>query len=387
LTGPLRVLYVNHTSRISGAERSLLDLLSGLPPEVSAGVACPEGDLASELRARGAAVHPITGTDGSLKLHWRHTARALGELGCATVQLHRLVRATGPGLVHANSIRAGMACAAGRLPAPVLVHVRDRLPPGAASNASLELMSRGADRLVANSAYTAAGLPDAAGGKVRVVMNPVDLRRFDPATIARQEAREALGIEDDLPLLAIVAQVTPWKGQEEAIRALGLLRDGGRAARLLIVGATKFVSAATRYDNAAYQRSLERLMSELDLGDRVVFTGERDDIPTVLRAIDVLLVPSWEEPFGRTVIEGMAMGLPVVATTVGGPAEIITPGVDGMLVPPREPARWAEAIAPLLDDPGLRAAVGLRARERAGAFDLPAHVDAVLGVYAELQSA
>jgi glycosyltransferase involved in cell wall biosynthesis len=388
--GVTRVLYVNHTSKISGAERSLLDLVRALPREIRGEVACPEGDLARRLRECHIPVHRIPGTDGSLKLHWRYTPQALAEMGRAARDIRQLARTTHADVVHANSIRAGIVCCVGhraRTGPPVLVHVRDRLPTGCVSRASLALIGRRADRLVANSSYTAAGLPRFAAAKTHVVANPVDLERFRPDTITREEARRRLGIEDTLPVLALVAQITPWKGQEEAIHALGLLRKTGRDARLLIVGDAKFSSSATRYDNVAFQRSLSQIVNQLGLSDRVSFTGEREDIPIVLRAIDVLLVPSWQEPFGRTVIEGMAMGLPVIATDVGGPSEIISSGIDGLLMAPRQPALWAEGIAQLLDDPALRARIGTRARERAHAYGVASHVDAVLSIYAAVYSA
>jgi L-malate glycosyltransferase len=387
VSAPLRVLYVNHTSRVSGAERSLLDLLGGLPGDAHAELACPPGDLADRAAARGVAVHAITGTDGSLKLHPRHTTQALVELARAAVQVRRLARRTGPSVIHANSIRAGMVCSMARADSPLAVHIRDRLPDGAASRASLELVSRGADVLIANSSYTADGLPPSAAARTRVVMNPVDLERFAPDAIDRDAARRMHGVDGPSLVLGVVAQVTPWKGQEEAIRTTASLLERGYDVRLLIVGATKFLAAGTRYDNAAYQQKLDGIVREGGIGDRVAFTGERDDIPHVLRALDVLLVPSWEEPFGRTVAEGMAMRLPVVATEVGGPAEIITPGEDGVLAPPKQPERWADAVAALLDDPERRARLGFAARARAERLALPEHVKAVLGVYAAVQSA
>ena len=85
----------------------------------------------------------------------------------------------------------------------------------------------------------------------------------------------------------------------------------------------------------------------------------------MLRAIDVLLVPSWEEPFGRTVVEAMAMEVPVLATSEGGPAESLREGVDGHLLPPRDPAAWVEPAARLLSDPALRAEMGRAGRARA----------------------
>ena len=107
-------------------------------------------------------------------------------------------------------------------------------------------------------------------------------------------------------------------------------------------------------------------------------------MPSVLAATDVLLVPSWREAFGRVVIEGMAMGVPVVATEVGGPAEVVRPEVDGLLLPPRDPQRWGSALAPLVADAELRARMGAAGRERAADFTVARHVDQVLDAYREL---
>jgi glycosyltransferase involved in cell wall biosynthesis len=185
-------------------------------------------------------------------------------------------------------------------------------------------------------------------------------------------------------VLALVAQVTPWKGQEEAIRAAAVLRDRGRDVRLLLVGTTKFDSAATRYDNRAYLARLESLVRELGLDERVVFGGERNDVPLVMRASDALLVPSWAEPFGRTVIEGMAIAVPVVATNVGGPAEIVSDGRDGLLVEPRRPELWADAVERLIAEPGLRERLAAGGRSRARDFDRAVHVAQIVGCYEEL---
>ena len=93
-------------------------------------------------------------------------------------------------------------------------------------------------------------------------------------------------------------------------------------ARLLIVGEVKFAAANTRLDNRGYLAELHGLARELSLKDAVEFLGEREDAPEIMARADAILVPSIEEPFGRTVAEPMAVGTPVVATTVGGPAEL-----------------------------------------------------------------
>jgi D-inositol-3-phosphate glycosyltransferase len=107
-------------------------------------------------------------------------------------------------------------------------------------------------------------------------------------------------------------------------------------------------------------------------------------MPEVLGAIDILLAPSWEEPFGRAVLEAMAMETPVVATSIGGPAEVIEEGVSGSLVDPHETGAWAAETERLLLDPSLCAKMGKSARQRATTFSPEAHVERVLAAYRQV---
>jgi glycosyltransferase involved in cell wall biosynthesis len=270
-------------------------------------------------------------------------------------------------LVHANSIRAGIVLALARVRrTPTIVHVRDCLPLGRVSAVTLRLLAATATTIVANSRYTAASVramvPRA---RLEVVHNAVDLERFDPRTIDRAAARRRLGVPESGPvLLGVVAQISPWKGQETAIDALGLVRAAGVDAKLLLVGGAKFVAAATRYDNEAYLARLQTLVAEAGLQDSVSWLGERDDVPEIVRALDVLLLPSWEEPFGRALVEAMALEVPVVATAVGGPNEIVEDGRQGYLVAPRQPQAWADAIDRVLSSPDRGAAMGRAGRSR-----------------------
>ena len=94
----------------------------------------------------------------------------------------------------------------------------------------------------------------------------------------------------------MVGQLTPWKGQDDAIRALARLLPRYPGAHLLIVGEAKFTAPSARYDTGRYRRDLEALAVELGVPGRVTFTGERGDIPALMAALDVLLMPSWSEP-------------------------------------------------------------------------------------------
>jgi L-malate glycosyltransferase len=384
----MRILYVNHTSRISGGEISLLSLLAALPPACEPVVACPPGPLAEKVRQLGIEVRSIRGTDGSLRLHPIHTPAALAQMGQAALQVRRLAAASDVDLIHANSIRAGLvvvaagAAAGAGAPADV-VHVRDCLPPGPASTLALRAIGR-ADALIANSSYTLSSL-GSSSARAHVIHNAVDLARFERNDLDRAGARAHLGLNGG-PLLAVVAQITPWKGQDDAIRIAGLLRRSHPGVRLLLVGSAKFDSAATRYDNTGYLDSLHEL-ARREAHGAVVLMGERDDVPELLPAVDLLLVPSWEEPFGRTIVEAMAAGVPVAATQVGGPPEILADG-GGVLLPPKQPRLWAEAIERCLQQPGWLEETGRRGREVAQErFTATRHANQVLGVYESVLAA
>jgi L-malate glycosyltransferase len=380
----MRVLYVNHTSEVSGAEHSLLSLLAGLPSTVQPRVATPRGQLMDAVEEIGVPCTQIAGTAGSLRLHPLHTPRALAEMALAAVQVRRAARRHGAEVVHANSIRAGIVVGLARPPAATVVHVRDCLPAGAVSAATLRLIAATATTVVANSRYTAQSVQAAASGaRLEVIHNPVDLERWDAARIGRDEARARLSAAVARGLLVgVVAQLSPWKGQDTAIEALKQVCAEGIDAHLLLIGSAKFRARATRFDNEGYVARLRALVAGAGLQDRVWWLGERTDIPELLSALDILLLPSWEEPFGRALIEAMALGVPVIATNVGGPPEILHDGREGLLLPPREPRAWAQAIRTLAQSPERRREMGHAGRRRVEqAFTTHHHSAAVCEVY------
>jgi L-malate glycosyltransferase len=385
----VRVLFVNHTAQISGGERSLLALLPAIEGQIRATVAAPDGDLSACVRALGVPVRTIPGTDGSLKLHPTHTPRAAAELARAAWSVRRIALRERSDLVHANSIRAGLVAvaAASMGGPPALVHVRDVLPPGVLAGLTRAVLGGGAAAIVGNSRHTLDRFAPPRGSAVRAVAySTVDLDALTAAAeIDRGQARCRIGIPPDLgPVLGLVAQITPWKAQDDAVRIMAGLRAAHPSVRLVLVGSTKFVSRATRHDNRAFADAVQRLIDELGVRDRVALLGERDDIPRVLPALDMLLAPSWDEPFGRTVVEAMALGIPVAATSVGGPREVVRDGVDGVLLPPRRPEVWIETLAELLKDRDRLAAMSRQARVRARDFDCHRHAEQLLSLYARL---
>ena len=384
----MKVLFVCHSGVVSGAELALLDLLDALPETVSATVACPTGELQEMLRAQGVDFVDLPEATGSLRLDTRQLVGAISGIVRSGRALNRIVHELSPDLVHANSVRAGLVAVSANTSrkAPTVVHVHDVLPRNRVADCVRHILIRQTDAVVGVSVYATERFTEGSrGARTYTFYNPLNTDRYSMIGETREQARERAGLRPWGPLLGVVAQITPWKGHDVAIKTLPKVLASHPDARLLIVGSPKFAGPSVRFDNRRYLLELEQLTSDLQLDGHVQFLGERKDIPAVMRSLDLLLCPSWEEPFGRSVIEAMAVGTPVVATEVGGPSEIIRDGTDGLLLPPRDVDQWSRAIISLLDDPALRWSYGRRAAESVRArFDRRSYADQMVAMYGEL---
>src|SRR6266404_5373723 len=184
-------------------------------------------------------------------------------------------------------------------------------------------------RFIANSVSTRRSL-DALGvppERVRVIYPPVDLESF----IARRspgEVRDSLGLQAGGPCFGMIGMLLPWKGQTVFLRAAARVLERFPHACVLVVGGPPS-------GGEGYARELRNLARELGIGDRVIFTGLRSDVADILPVLDIVVHASVDpEPFGRVIIEAMALRRPVVASRAGGPTEIIEDGKTGLLVAP-----------------------------------------------------
>jgi glycosyltransferase involved in cell wall biosynthesis len=206
--------------------------------------------------------------------------------------------------------------------------------------------------------FERAGFPAA---RLRMAHNATDASRFDPGNVPAGAFRARLGIGPDTPLVGIVARVMLWKGHLELVEAIAKVRQTVPDVHLAIVGKEDALAVGQGADFAA---RLRQRVEELGLADCVHWAGWCDDVPVVMRDLDVLAAPSWEEPFGLAVTEALAMETPVVGFAAGALPEIVTNGVEGILVPPRRAEALAGALSQLLCAPEMRAAMGARGRKR-----------------------
>jgi glycosyltransferase involved in cell wall biosynthesis len=173
----------------------------------------------------------------------------------------------------------------------------------------------------------------------------------------REDARCEFGIPAEATVVITVCRLFPGKGVEELIRAVAAMRPRHPDVHLVVVG-------SDHSHDGAFARHLARLREQLGLHDRVVFTGQRHDVPRLMAAADVFAMPSAEEPFGLVYAEAMAMQLPVIALDAGGAAEVVEDGRTGLLSQPGDDAALATNLSTLLADGDLRAAMGEHGRRR-----------------------
>jgi D-inositol-3-phosphate glycosyltransferase len=197
-------------------------------------------------------------------------------------------------------------------------------------------------------------------GRIEIVAPGVEHAFFAPGE--RSGARVALGLPDDRPVLLFVGRIQPLKGPDVAIRALHAL--GRPDALLLVVG-----GASGAHGDVETERAHE-LVDELGLHDQVRFVPPQPHhiLSTYYRAADVVLVPSRSESFGLVALEAAACGIPVVASAVGGLLTLVDHGETGFLVADRTPQSFAAAVAAILDDPELAAAMSTASAARASRY-------------------
>jgi len=297
----------------------------------------------------------------------------------ATLRIARLARDLGVGLIHATFLRAELiATAATRLGSrvPVVLAKRnlDSRPYAQRERLLLRFAHRACDHIVANAEAVkqrCETLWNVSSDKISVIYNGVDLRSFVPASHeSRAAAKQRLRIEPNHTVVTIVTHLTHVKGADLSIEAAARVVSAAPDVSFLIVGGGPLLEP------------LRHRVRGLALDGRIRLEGEANDVTPYLAAADIGLLSSRSEGFPNAILEYIAMGLPVVATNVGGVRELVGEDQEcGLLVRPGDPEALANAIVALATQQALREHTGRRARLRAvGLFG----VDRMVKKYEEL---
>ena len=342
----IRILHVIATLDPHGAERQLTALCAGLDRSAFELMVCcltRGGPLEAELAAAGVPV-------------WILGKRGKFDVSVAP-KLIGLMRRLRPDVTHTwlfTSNLWGRVCAVLSGARAIVASERAadvwKTP---AHRLADRLLARVSDLVLANSEGVRRFYVERVGiprEKLLVVRNGLDLARFD--------AEMAAGLSSPAPcagegqVIAAVARMEEQKGHAYLLRAFAGLRGSGRSCRLWLAG------------DGPLRPSLERLGRDLGVDEAVDFLGYRPDVPALVAAADLVVLPSLWEGLPNILIEAMAASRAVVATDVDGSPEVVADGRTGLLVPPRDPGRLADAMGRLLDEDSLRRRMGAAGRRR-----------------------
>jgi glycosyltransferase involved in cell wall biosynthesis len=325
-----RVLHTIETVEPGGAETVCLQLAQANDSEFEPlGLFFGEGWVSARFRDAGIS-YEIAPLDRAFDVRWiLRVKEHLETQRISLIQSHEFT---------ANCYVTAAARLAG-IPIVCTTHGKLYYANAGYRRVAYRWVSRTADRFVAVSEDLAGFLTQTVNIRrehIEIIHNGVDLAKFAPDPRERNKLRRGLGLSEDDVVVIVVAALFPGKGHDILLDALTEL--GTQGVKLLIAG------------DGDERGRLELRARTLGLGAEVSFLGQRSDVPNLLRAADVFILPSYSEGLPLSVIEAMASGVPVVATRVGGIPELVIDGHNGVLVPPGSAKDIASALSRIIGD-------------------------------------
>jgi glycosyltransferase involved in cell wall biosynthesis len=361
---------VHSSDDLYGADWILLELVRGLdrrrfvPVVVLPTDVVENGPLTQALRAAGIETHGVE--MAVLRRRFYNPfgiVLFLSRLVTSTARIARLIRRESIDLVHSHTSAVLAGAFAARITGRP--HVWQTLEiivtPRFLWRTMAWLMPRLSVQVVgaSHASHEHLCLGDALNrDKATVFHYGLDARRIEAGRGQGPAVRRAWGVRDGERVVGMVARVSDWKGQDYFLRVAALVAASRSNVRFVIVGGT-FKGQEQLIEG------LRSMAGSLGIGELVRFDGFRSDIPAVLDALDIFVMPSTlPDPFPTSVLEAMAAARPIVANAHGGSVEMLTHEVTALLVPPGQPAAMAHAVERLLDDPEERRRFGDGAKER-----------------------
>jgi glycosyltransferase involved in cell wall biosynthesis len=355
---------------VGGGAKHVYDLVSQLQGEYFFSVACPDnGPYFGKFKDLGVPVFDVPFTALSPR---------------SFCQLRRVIKGHDISLVHVHGRKAGfygrLACLFVDIPVVYSFHGLHYQKHGV----FLRMLSVGVERALGKrtdrfinvsgserQACLALGLLDVE--RSLVVCNGIDWRSFDALTVDAQQVKTDFGFDPSALVVGHIAKFDVQKAQADLVAAIPLVLEQCPSAKFLFVG------------DGGLRPQIEDRVARLEVDRHVVFTGYREDVAVLLKAIDIVALPSRWEGLPLILLEAMACGKPIVASRVTGNIDVVVDGVTGFLVPSGAPQALAEKIVLLLQDARLCDELGRRGRERVvREFSLERMVAHMRSVYQDL---
>ena len=376
------VVYVIGTLLVGGTERQLVELIKGLDRSRFTPFVCcifGSGVLQEELETIGVEVKVFSfvGTTGG-GLSSKVLVRNIKAFFSLVAYLKKLKPAVLHSNLKLNNLFGATAAKFARIPY-IIVGYRNIIDETEKYPFLLwweRKVNSWADTIVTNSQavrYAVKQRLNPSLNKIRVIHNGIDIAQFKK----KKNTQLVIGnisLPITEPVITVVANLIPYKGHEDLIRAINIVCQKNANIKCILVG---------RDDGFGIH--LRELVWKLNLQDKIIFAGALFNIPDILALTDIQVLASYHEGFSNVILEGMAAGIPQVVTDVGGNAEAVVDGETGFVVPPKNPEALAGAILRLLEDEELRKKMGQAGQSRVEKyFSLERMIRETEQIYTEL---
>jgi glycosyltransferase involved in cell wall biosynthesis len=363
----MKILFLTYSTDITGADLSMLGLAQSVQMQNEI-LVLSDGPIIDLARSRGLRIRKIARHGGLLSLSSSSSSvnrlLSLWQLPLIAREISHIARDYDVIYVHAKKAVLFAGIASLLSGTGMVWHQRDIVQPSGKTSARTRLSEwvlvttlNRFSRKIFSVSQAAANTFIAAGGRPTlpaVILNGIDPGDFSKPVVTGL-LRTELAIPPHATLIGCFGQLLPWKGHAVLLDAIAGLSN----VHLVIVG-----SAGSA--NPTYESDLRNKAQQLGIAERVHFTGRREDVPDLMRSVDVIVHPSTEfDPCPRVVIEALHSGTPLVATDVGGVPELVRQEVHGLLVPPSDSAALALAIIRLLEDVPFAKTLSRAGREHA----------------------
>jgi glycosyltransferase involved in cell wall biosynthesis len=372
----MKLLYLNASSQLGGAERNLIDTICAVQDrdpsiEISVLITAADGPIVSELNRLGIKIillelpskiaqlgdSGLKGENNRLVsiLGFARNLSLLGELIGYWQQLKRSIAQIDPDVIHSNGMKTHLLAASLGISTPIIWHLHDFIGSRVLVKQLLKLFVNRASAAIAISKSIAddwqAVFPSL---EIELIYNAIDVDRYTPRSNIRDSQHLNIGL---------VATYALWKGHDIFIQAIGHIAkqrpELQSTIKFYIIGGAIYQTARSQYSRS----QLQQLARDLNVEDWLVFVDFQQDIVSGYNMLDVVIHASTQpEPFGRTIVEAMACEKAVIVAQAGGAAELFTHQKDAIGVLPGDPVALSVAIGKLIDSPSDRIALGKAGR-------------------------
>ncbi len=372
----MKLLYLNASSQLGGAERNLIDTICAVQDrdpsiEITLLITATDGPIVAELDRLGIKIVLLELPskiaqlgDSGLKdqnnrlvsiLSFARNVSLLGEFISYWQQLKRSISQIDPDVIHSNGMKTHLLAASLGISTPIIWHLHDFIGSRVLVKQLLKLFVNRASAAIAISQSIAddwqAVFPSL---QIELIYNAIDIDRYIPQSNIRDSQHLNIGL---------VATYALWKGHDIFIQAIGHIakqRPGLQSTvKFYIIGGAIYETARSQYSRS----QLQQLARDLNVEDWLVFVDFQQDIVSGYNLLDVVIHASTQpEPFGRTIVEAMACEKAVIVAQAGGAAELFTHQKDAIGVLPGDPIVLSVAIGKLIDSPSDRIALGKAGR-------------------------